>query len=88
MYVYENKAHEVCIVLDGVIPQETPDFVIKFDAEARKLYVNDTAIDSALSVEEDETESAEEDETGSVEDLIPNIEDPVAGPEVEEEGEL
>lgn len=52
MYVYENKAHEACIVLDGVIPLETPDFVIKLDAEKRQLVVNGTAINSNISVEE------------------------------------
>lgn len=47
MYVYENKSHEVCVVLDGVIPEETPDFVIRLDRDAKQIVVNGTVIESA-----------------------------------------
>lgn len=74
MYVYENKAHEACVVLDGVIPLETPDFVIKLDAEKRQLVVNGTAIDSNIPAEADavaevaETEVEPEDEGDEAEE--------------------
>ena len=62
MYVYENKAHEACVVLDGVIPLETPDFVIKLDAEKRQLVVNGTAIDSNIPAEVAEVTEVDETE--------------------------
>lgn len=62
MYVYENKAHEACVVLDGVIPLETPDFVIKLDAEKRQLVVNGTAIDSNIPAEAEEVTEVDETE--------------------------
>ena len=80
MYVYENKAHEACIVLDGVVPKETPDFVIKLDADARQLVVNGTAIDSAISAnDETSDEPADGDETpaatGSEDDEVAETEE-------------
>ena len=67
MYVYENKAHEACVVLDGVIPLKTPDFVIKLDAEKRQLVVNGTAIDSNIPAEVAEVAEVDETEAGDEE---------------------
>lgn len=74
MFVYENKNHEICVVFDGVIPAETPDYVLKLDEAAKKLYVNGVAIDAQVAEEEPaESEPAEEpvvetpDETSSEE---------------------
>ena len=75
MYIYENKQHEACIVIDGVIPKETPDFVLKLDVAERKLYVNGTAIDSAVPAEVVEDTSEDK-----VDETVPDIE--------EEEAEL
>lgn len=68
MFVYENKNHEICVVFDGVVPAETPDYVLKLDKVEKKLYVNGTAIDAQVAEEAEPTETVE-DPAAPVEDV-------------------
>lgn len=69
MYVYENKSHEVCVVLDGVIPVETPDFVIRLDRDAKQIVVNGAVIESARG------------DVAEVQEVVDPVVDPVKEPE-------
>lgn len=66
MFVYENKNHEICVVFDGVVPAETPDYVLRLDRAEKKLYVNGKAIDAQVA---DDTEPVNEPVAPAAEDV-------------------
>ena len=69
MFVYQNKDRDICVTFEDNKPVETPEYVIKVDEVAKKLYMVAGTIETAPVVDEEPVEEAVVIDTPSVEEL-------------------